>query len=83
MAIDPATLDSQRNALRIVARHESKCGRCGRRTTDRGGVCAACKRGHIPDLTLMHTEHVVGLIDACRAELKRRRDALDAALGEP
>jgi len=76
--IDPARLEKQR--LSLVTSTEAKCARCGRRTRDKSGVCMACRTAHVPALHLLTTEQIVGLIGACRAELKKRRDEIDGAL---
>lgn len=78
MAIDPEKLDRQR--LSLVPREEVACDRCGRRTTDKTGTCAACKHAKVPQLARLSTEGLVGLIELCRAELERRRLEVEAAL---
>lgn len=85
MAIDPAVLEQQRGTLRIVGGRpaEYSCPRCGTRTKDRSGICMRCQKAHLPDLSKMPTQQIVGYIAACRAELKRRQDEIAAALGEP
>lgn len=78
MAIDDGALTRQRLAL--VPRHETRCDRCGKRTTNRRGTCGVCQGAHIPRLYRLSTEQLTGLIDSCRSELERRRSELEAAL---
>ena len=78
MAIDPDRLSAQR--LSLVPREEKHCDRCGKRTTDRTGTCAPCKRASIPKLELLSTEALVGIVGRCRDELERRRQEVEAAL---
>ncbi len=79
MSIDPAKLERQR--LSLVPRDEYPCPRCGRRTTNREGVCAACAKAKIPPLASLRSDHVAGIMEACRKELERRRAELDGMLG--
>lgn len=80
MAIDPERLEAQRAGLHLVPKSETRCARCGCRTRDAAGVCRDCKR-ELPDLSRLSVERLTGLIEAAKAELKRRRDEIDAAMG--
>ena len=83
MAIDPARLDRQRAAIQSVKDGEYECPGCGRRTRDREGRCASCRRvGGAIDRARLSVEQIRRLQTACKSELQRRRDALDAALRE-
>jgi hypothetical protein len=81
VSIDPAKLEQQQRAtLKIVPPcGETKCDRCGKRTRDASGTCAPCRRS-MPDLKRLTAEQLGSLADLCRAELKRRRDEIDAAM---
>jgi predicted amidophosphoribosyltransferase len=77
--IAPEKLEQQRAGLHLVEQAEGRCPTCGRRTRDVKGRCASCRRS-LPNLTRLTVEQVTGLIEQCRAELKRRRDEIDAAM---
>ena len=84
MAIDPNVLRIQRDtALDPESRRpvEYSCPRCGRRTRDRSGACNQCKASHVPRFDQLTTEAIKGVIAAARAELQRRKDEIDNALG--
>ena len=76
MAIDPEVLAKQRIG---AVRRDGPCSRCGRRTRDKTGTCAAC-RTRTPDLRRLATSQVAGIMAACREELERRRSELESAL---
>ena len=79
--IDDTVLARQR--IGVAKRVETKCNRCGGRTTDKTGVCVACRRiGMLSNVRRMTTEQVASLLNACRSELQRRRDELNAAIGD-
>ena len=61
---------------------QAPCVKCGTLTRGKGGVCRACKNGYgLPDPKTLTVERIVSYVAACKAELQRRRDELDAALG--
>ena len=73
MAIDPVVLDRQ---LRVLDR---QCA-CGARVYDRHRTCAKCSRSK--QLQRWPVEKLVRRRDEITAEIKRRRDLFEAALGE-
>lgn len=85
MAIDPEVLAKQRiYPVEKIRQGARPCVKCGAATEAKGGICRGCKNGYgLPDVTKQTTDRLLSYLEAIRAELKRRRDELDAALGEP
>jgi len=80
--IDPEKLEKQRLSIVPKQHWETRCA-CGRRTTLVTGVCAACARanGVIGTVGQMTHGQLISLLAEVRAELKRRREEIDAAMG--
>jgi hypothetical protein len=88
VSIDPLKLAQQRGELRVVRTNASGgelyCKRCGVETHSKHGICRACKNGYgMPDPKTLSTARLADHIEACKAELKRRRDEIDAAMERP
>jgi hypothetical protein len=86
--IDPDILAKQRG-LSVVRSADGKvanaapCSKCGAPTKARGRICRACHNGErLPEPQTLSTERIAAYVELLRAELRRRRDELNAALNE-
>jgi hypothetical protein len=77
--IDPAKHLKQLHAVGDRAK-EYPCPSCGRRTTDAQGACINCRRLKNPSIDRMTIPQLAKLMDACRVEIKKRRDEAAKAL---
>jgi hypothetical protein len=59
---------------------EYRCPGCDRRTRDVQGECISCRRLKKPQFDRMTIPQLVRLMEACRAEIQKRRDEAAAAL---
>lgn len=67
-----------------VAKLTGHCERCGKETSGKDGLCRACRNGYgFPDPKRIPTEVLAAYIGTIKVELRRRRDEIDGALGDP